>query len=199
MTERGRRAARPQAQPFGLHRSGSLPPARRLTRRPVWRCATHERQRAAAAQRGVWGDFKQALRSSRGEPFAGLRVRDRPLGRIDRPLAAQRTLARVPMVIAVDGLACIARYAHERRPRHGPAVAMERGAVIRAMAADRGVADRRRFFQRTRPSGVVVGIAVGMAAGDGDGRSGVRDAPPHLVGWGLWEGLQPRAFLGVSL
>ncbi len=62
MTERGRRAARSEAQPFGLRRRDTLRPARRLTRPPVWRCATFEPQRVAAAQRGVWRDAEQALR-----------------------------------------------------------------------------------------------------------------------------------------
>jgi hypothetical protein len=52
---------RPQAQPFGLRRRGPPAPARRLTRPPVWRFATLEPWRAAATQRGVCGDAKQAL------------------------------------------------------------------------------------------------------------------------------------------
>ena len=84
MTERGRRAARSVAQPFGLCRRDTLRPARRMrldgmrldgmrldsmlldsmTRPPVWRCATLEPQRVAATQRGVWRDSKQALRMS---------------------------------------------------------------------------------------------------------------------------------------
>ncbi len=67
MTERGRRAARSVAQPFGLCRRDTLRPARRMqlysmTRPPVWHCATLEPQRVAATQRGAWRESKQALR-----------------------------------------------------------------------------------------------------------------------------------------